>query len=297
MEADRVMTTPGAPPRCEPLRWTPELVARFWDQWSSAPGLEGQYFTFQVGAEVVSFLGCILPLRDKGVLDYGCGPGFLIEHLLRSGARVIAADYSLLSVKATSERFSGRSGWVKALHIGDGRIEIPDGSLDVITCIETIEHMFDSDLRTMMSEFARVLRPGGFVMFTTPNDEDLTQSAVACPNCNCSFHTMQHIRAWTSGSLREFIEHSGFDVPFCKGVDLRRWATYKAPSILDTSIRELLRGCRDLLLNSYALLADRVSPRPFPNGRMFMRRVPTYRPVHLVAVGVKRGERVDIAIE
>jgi hypothetical protein len=48
-----------------------------------------------------------------------------------------------------------------------------------------------------------------------------------------------------------------------------------------------MRDARDAVLSAYDSTLDRLSPRPFPNTRVFRRRLATYQPVHLVAVITK----------
>lgn len=101
---------------------------------------------------------------------------------------------------------------------------------------------------------------------------------------------MQHTRSWCSNNLKCMIRRVGFELPFCMTIDLRRMGrTGGSLSLLDTSLRDLLRTGREVLLNQYATLADSVAPRSFPHGRIFLRRLPTYRQVQLVAVSGKRA--------
>src|SRR5581483_737890 len=183
------------------LEWTPQHVARFWDHWAASPELHDQYFTFQVGEGISNFLGSVTDLKNKRLLDYGCGLGFLEEHLLKRCARVIAADYSPATVEFANERFFDRPGWEGAIRIVDGAIALPDAAIDIVTCIETIEHMFKPDRQKMLAEVLRVLKPSGYLMVTTPNDEDLRRDSVLCPECNQLFHSMQHMCAWNANSL------------------------------------------------------------------------------------------------
>jgi SAM-dependent methyltransferase len=72
--------------------------------------------------------------------------------------------------------------YVRSFSIGDRRSEnlilsvdlesdvlsLPDGSVDFIMCSEVIEHL-DIDPMFMMAEINRLLRPGGYLLLTTPN--------------------------------------------------------------------------------------------------------------------------------
>jgi 2-polyprenyl-3-methyl-5-hydroxy-6-metoxy-1,4-benzoquinol methylase len=281
------MTETSEDDRARLLEWTPELVARFWDNAARASDLHNQYFTFQVGREIVNFLKHATVITGRQVLDYGAGPGYLVAQLLECGALVTAADYSPESVRRVNERFEGRHGWQGGFQIQDGTLGVKDETFDLITCVETIEHMFEGARRDLLKEFRRVLKPGGKVLFTTPNEEDLSRSMVFCPQCAVSFHNMQHLCAWNSETLSSLLVEGGFCVEFCRGIDLARWGQTPSRKLIDHSFRDIARLARDFTLNGLARMGDAISPRPFPNGRAFTRLLPTYRPRHLVAMAVK----------
>ena len=48
-----------------------------------------------------------------------------------------------------------------------------EGSLDLVYAAEVFEHM--ADVTPLLGELARVVRPGGFVLFTTPNEPNVLQ--------------------------------------------------------------------------------------------------------------------------
>jgi 2-polyprenyl-3-methyl-5-hydroxy-6-metoxy-1,4-benzoquinol methylase len=269
------------------LRWTPELVSRFWAEMPGLQNMREQYFTRVVGFEIANFLNQIFEIRGKRILDYGCGPGFLIEHLLRRGARMAGADYSPAALAEVNSRFSDQPGWDGAIQITEGRIDAPDASFDAITCIETIEHTFEDARQRLLADFQRGLKPGGHLIMTTPNEEDLSYHVVFCPNCELYFHKVQHMSSWTASSLSLLLRDGGFDVKFCKGIDLRRWAPFPSKSLMDLSAREAFRVLKRKIFYAYAKHADRFFPRPFPNGRDFQRRTVALYPIHLVAVGQK----------
>src|SRR5687768_9936952 len=90
--------------------WSDDDVRRFWDYWSQRSDFQNEYFTAQVGAGVAAVADHAGVLQGD-VLDYGCGPGHLIPHLLARGVNVTAVDYSPASVDAVNQRFSGSPNW------------------------------------------------------------------------------------------------------------------------------------------------------------------------------------------
>ena len=74
-------------PTFQPHRvlWTHEKAARFW---SSSADLELHaevYFSRMVGESLIRFVRRRGVQLSGRVLDFGCGPGFLLEKLLQAG--------------------------------------------------------------------------------------------------------------------------------------------------------------------------------------------------------------------
>src|SRR5262249_8086463 len=101
----RAGTVNVPPPRA--LVWDQPTLARFWGYWSQFPEL---YFTFKHGTALLSRLGHPLP-RDGVVLDYGCGPGYMLERLLDAGFRAAGADFSLAATSTAADRLARRAGF------------------------------------------------------------------------------------------------------------------------------------------------------------------------------------------
>ena len=93
--------------------------------------------------------------------DLGCGRGEFIE--LASDAKSgIGLDYSATSARAL--RATGRPALVADLNKG---LPFATGSLDGASMIEVIEHIVAAE--ALVAELARVIRPGGWLIVTTPN--------------------------------------------------------------------------------------------------------------------------------
>jgi len=63
------------------LQWTQDRVKNFWNYQSRYPV---NYFTSLYGHEIAKVVCKHVP-RSSRILDYACGTGSLIGHLLRSG--------------------------------------------------------------------------------------------------------------------------------------------------------------------------------------------------------------------
>jgi SAM-dependent methyltransferase len=89
--------------------------------------------------------------------------------------------------------------------------DLSDKSFDCVLMIEVIEHILDEQLDDALSGVARAVRPGGTLIVTTPNNEDLDLGMAYCPVSNMLFHRWQHVRSFTDVALRELLLRYGFE--------------------------------------------------------------------------------------
>jgi 2-polyprenyl-3-methyl-5-hydroxy-6-metoxy-1,4-benzoquinol methylase len=282
-----VSATPPATRRTvrtvQPNDWQADHVDRLWSYWGSRPHHLEQYFSHQVGHGVVALLQHTGRLHGQ-VLDYGCGPGFLIDHLLRSGIRglsVHGADTSAHAVRDVNVRLQGRPGFHGIAQLDGFPSPFETDRFDVITCIETLEHLDDATLHNVTADVHRLLRPGGIAMFTTPFAEKLEQNMVYCPFCDSEFHRVQHMRSLTAESMSTLLRDKGYDVLFCGNLNFADFQRDTIPPPADLSPRAIGR----ILTSAANRLLDRVVPRPFPHSRTFRERLRGGR--HLCAVVTK----------
>lgn len=252
-------------------QWSAATIGRFWENYGTSTDLRSEYFTYQVGNGIVGFLTFADRLRPGMlVLDYGCGPGFLIEKLLAKDVRCHGLENSPKAVELVNQKFHNNPNWSGAVEVREPPAPFPDKSFDVITCLETLEHLLDDRLSAVVKEIHRLLKPGGVALFTTPNDEDLLRSHVYCPFCETSFHKVQHVRSFSESSMRAFLDSSGFRTVFCRGLNFD--AFQRRPSLRkwkDLSLREVGKWIR----SRTNVVLDRIAKRPFPHGRDFNARL------------------------
>lgn len=101
----------------------------------------------------------ITPAPDVKLLDIGAGEGALSKRLLDAGYGVEACELYTEQFKlkeVTCHEVDLNKPW-----------PFPDSSAEGIIAVELVEHI--EDHLTLFSEAARVLKPGGRLLFTTPN--------------------------------------------------------------------------------------------------------------------------------
>lgn len=107
-------------------------------------------------------------LRGKRALDVGCGGGLLSEALAARGAQVLGIDLAGEALKA-AEHHAARSGAAvqyRAIAAEALAAEQP-GHYDLVACLEMLEHV--PDPASVVAACARLVRPGGTVVFSTIN--------------------------------------------------------------------------------------------------------------------------------
>lgn len=109
--------------------------------------------------------------QDATLLDVGCGIGSIALELQKRGYSVTGVDFSAVAVEKARSR--GVSAFLSDVD-KDG-LKFPERSFDVVWAGDVVEHVFDPI--NLMREVARVLKPGGRLLFTVPNDFNLWSRA------------------------------------------------------------------------------------------------------------------------
>ena len=111
----------------------------------------------------------------KQVLDLGCAGGFMAEALAARGARVAGIDPAGQAI-AAARAHARDAGYDIAYDVGVGEaLPYADAVFDAVVCVDVLEHV--ADLEKVLTEVARVLRPGGLFLFDTINRNFLARLA------------------------------------------------------------------------------------------------------------------------
>lgn len=139
-----------------------ELAHRWWDPNSDFKPLH------DINPLRLDYIDGLAGLRDKQVLDVGCGGGILAESMAQRGARVTGIDLSDQALKVAQLHVleSGNQVEYRKVSAEDFALEQPR-QFDVVTCMELLEHV--PDPASTVRACAALAKPGGYVFFSTIN--------------------------------------------------------------------------------------------------------------------------------
>lgn len=167
------------------------------------------------------------------VLDAGCGEGYGAALLASTARRVVALDYDRHTAGHVAHRYP------ELTTVRGNLVTLPlaSSSLDVVVSLQVIEHLWDQPM--FLAECARVLRPGGRLLVSTPNR--LTFSPGQDTPLN-PFHTRELAPPELDALLRE----AGFTVERMAGLHhgpaLRVLDAAHGGSLIDAQLAVTLDG-------------------------------------------------------
>jgi SAM-dependent methyltransferase len=103
-------------------------------------------------------------MNCQKILDAGFGKGDFMEDC-PEGTDIWGVDVNLYAVKYFNQR-----GY-KVIHTSVLHLPFPNDFFDGVHCANMIVHLNGYEMRTMLHEFSRVMKPGGRLLITTPRED------------------------------------------------------------------------------------------------------------------------------
>lgn len=125
------------------------------------------------------------------VLDVGCGEEFITGMIADKCKKIIGVDYSERAVDTARNTYPA----VEYFHMSAGNLTFHGGTFDKVTCLELVEHVTILQARRVINEIFRVLKPGGWIIGSTP----LRKTAASSPSC------YSHIYEYSEPELSELL--------------------------------------------------------------------------------------------
>jgi len=143
-------------------------------------------------------------VRDRDVLDVGCGVGYGSQWLAKSGAKsVLGIDIAQDAIEHAKKNYFHPAVSFK---IQDAAAMVFSGEFDVVTCFELIEHI--GEQRAVLDAIKRALRPGGKLIISTPRplDDKRTHFHVH----ELEYEELKRMLAERFGGIESFFERNCF---------------------------------------------------------------------------------------
>lgn len=139
-----------------------ELAHRWWDPTGEFKPLH------DINPLRLEYIDGIVTLKQKTVVDVGCGGGILAEGMAQRGARVTGIDLAEKPLKVAQLHLleSGNHVEYRQIPAEDLARELPQ-RFDVVTCMELLEHV--PDPASTVRACAELAKPGGQLFFSTIN--------------------------------------------------------------------------------------------------------------------------------
>jgi len=151
----------------------------------------------------------LLPQADR-LLDIGCGDGSLILHLPVRPRIVVGLDRTV----STAQLAQGKGYQVQCADLNARYLPYRDRVFDAVACLDVIEHVLDP--RHLLRELARVLRPKGVLVLTTPNIRyyghilTLIRGRFPRTSGDPEGYDGGHLHYFTFTDVRRLLEEAGF---------------------------------------------------------------------------------------
>jgi len=217
------------------------------------------------------------------MLEIGHGPGYGLD-LLASKVDIIGLDIVPSIVEFARKEYPNRR-----FELYDGaRIPFDDEHFDAACMFQVIEHVPDDV--AMLKEVLRVLRDGGTLILTTPNQ------VLRVPYGERPWNE-EHVREYYPEELAEVMANAGFAKVEILGIDasdayreveLKRVARSRRLRRLDPlGLRRLLPDQLLYKLGRKIVSAGKAKGEKQPDGEFFVTATDLYRSLDLLGIGTR----------
>jgi SAM-dependent methyltransferase len=143
-----------------------------------------KYYTesIETAQWIVNLINKHIELKDRKILDWGCGPGRVIRHLpavIGNGCSYYGTDYNARSIEWCAKNISEVHFNTNSL---EAKLPYENNFFDVIYGISIFTHLSEQLHQEWFNELFRILKSGGIMFFTTQGDlfkTKLTDAEVA----------------------------------------------------------------------------------------------------------------------
>jgi 2-polyprenyl-3-methyl-5-hydroxy-6-metoxy-1,4-benzoquinol methylase len=175
--------------------FTHDDATKVYDDYYDSSNLELPGFLARRIDEIVAGFG-----PSGRLLDVGFGAGTFLEAGRRAGWSTAGVEVSLPAVE------HARANGFDVFHGRMDEASYTAGSFDVVVATEIFEHI--CDVRPLLQEIARVLRPGGLLWATTPHGRGISRRLLG--SAWSVMTPPEHVQLFSISGIRKMLRDCGF---------------------------------------------------------------------------------------
>lgn len=117
----------------------------------------------------LNWINALAPLKNKKVVDIGCGGGILSHSMAHLGAHVLGIDMSEKALQAAMLHLLEYPTPTLAYQqtTAEELAQEQSAQYDIVTCMELLEHV--PNPQSIITAASQLLKPGGWAFFATIN--------------------------------------------------------------------------------------------------------------------------------
>lgn len=175
------------------------------DPYNVEENIEGGFHKRRFFATVEMLKGIKLPENAK-LLDVGCGKGYITDLIKKNmdSFEITGLDYSISAINFAHKNFNDIE-----FIVGDAyKIPYVDEYFDVVVCNNLWEHV--PDPISLLNGISRVLKPGGYLLISTPSRYRLSNVINILKGKRINFLSTYHVTEYTVGQVYEQLKYGDY---------------------------------------------------------------------------------------
>ncbi len=208
----------------------------------TVPGVAGEEYWFARHEAAYRWLVTTYAEELTGgvVVEAGSGEGYGAQMLIEAGARtVLALEYDEAAVAHAGSAYPG----VTTLRANLADVPVADARVDVLVTMQVVEHLWD--LRGFLRDCARVLRPAGRIVVTTPNRPIFSPGLRRGEKPTNPFH----VEEFDADQLHDLLREAGFAEVTVHGLHhgprIEAWEQRSGTTLVAAQLDAVLHPPRD----------------------------------------------------
>ena len=184
------------------------------------------------------------------VLDVGCGDASNYQSWLVGQVKQLSA----IDISPSGIAKAKATGLTAQIHDLSKPFPFPDASFEGATCIEVLEHLYDP--KFCVKEIARVLKPGGLLVTSVPNNGYIRERLRSLVKAELSTSITDFANEWEGAHIRFYSLHS-----FKRMLEVSGLKVESVRSNRDSSIFDVLDAFGGYFTQHFSTLLRRKLPR------------------------------------